>query len=48
MKKILDDREEIVLCGLSLGGVLALKKEAKRNGFDSITEYIKYLRQSLY
>lgn len=27
--------------------ILALKKEAKENGFDSITEYIRFLRQSL-
>lgn len=27
--------------------ILELKKEAKANGFNSITEYIDYLRQSL-
>lgn len=30
-----------------LDDILALKKEAKENGFNSLTEYIKYLRQSL-
>ena len=31
----------------NMNDIFALKKEAKRNGFNSITEYIKYLRQSL-